>query len=616
MILHLVLAGLIPVTVAAAFGLAVAWLLRRSSSVVRRQVAISFLIIAAAFAFLPLAPRPVLARLPSPSLPAVMRPVRDFSQAPMAAQPASVPDAAILRPIQFSVALLAEWITALLTALLLGRWVLGWFGAFLMLRRSRPFPTDLTRLPVRLTPGLDVPASLGGPRSVILLPEDCANLDSLELQPILLHEETHIRNRDHLWNSVADLLCALHWFNPCVWLLRRLLRFESERIADDQVLLAGHSRPGYASLLLSFQRKAQRSRPSPLQAIVTRNATAARFKSILEPSTRRSLVKPRTSLLLAAAAVVVAVPLALGFLVPGAFTSASTVSRLISGSEQRRVELVQVGRKIGGAVEFWDGNGNPVPKPEQIRFPWRPDDIGPSGFVNRYLHIVYRVRAEAGDTDPETSVGSPSNRIEVLRPGTEGGYASSDFLFTKDGWHYFVDHMSLGPVDKKILANVVTAPDLAGVKDLGHRPFKPTYIGICFGADRWTDDEPISRCSWVKSISIEPATQLPKGFGLERRAKVWSKLTYVSEHEPTDDMREYDAYLKGGSRVPDNLVMGSFGHVDPKNYDRNINVYYIGAPMDKIDHLSQRTRPNFQGDLEVPLSPNSDFNREPSGITP
>lgn len=324
-------------------------------------------------------------------------------------------------------------------------------------------------------------------------------------------------------------------------------------------------------------------------------------------------MNPRKSLFLAGIAGVIALPLALGFLAPSTFLiSTPNSGQLKSATETRKVELVQVGRKIGSIVESWDSAGNPVTTKDQIGHYWRPEEVGTSGLVQRYLHIVYRVEAKLGDMQPETGVGSPS-RPPTMLPGVQMGYASSDFLFTKGNWHYFVDHLSVGPAD---YPGAVAPPELKGIKDFGHRVIDPTSIGVWFSAGQWTDEGTIATKPWVKSTTIEPAVKLPDGFGLEKISSVWSKLTFVTENEPVDDAMEFDAYLKDGTKLSANLLQGSFGQYEPKNPNLLDNVYYVGAPVDKFDHLNRRTRPGFKGDLEVPLSPNSDRKPGASGIKP
>ena len=78
----------------------------------------------------------------------------------------------------------------------------------------------------------------------------------------LAHEEAHIRRRDPLWSLVADLVCAVLWFAPPVWLCARSLRTEAEAACDAEALArTGASRRDYACLLLDF------AGPAPVNAL-------------------------------------------------------------------------------------------------------------------------------------------------------------------------------------------------------------------------------------------------------------------------------------------------------------------------------------------------------------
>lgn len=60
-----------------------------------------------------------------------------------------------------------------------------------------------------------------------------------ELDEILTHEKTHINQR-HSWDVLTgEMLCALFWFNPAVWLIRFEIRQNLEFLADRNVLVAG-----------------------------------------------------------------------------------------------------------------------------------------------------------------------------------------------------------------------------------------------------------------------------------------------------------------------------------------------------------------------------------------
>ena len=79
---------------------------------------------------------------------------------------------------------------------------------------------------------------------VITAPEDVKN--------VLTHEICHLKNRDHIWNILRMLCCAIHWFNPLVWLAASMSRTDSELRCDDRVTKAmdEQERKDYANVLV------------------------------------------------------------------------------------------------------------------------------------------------------------------------------------------------------------------------------------------------------------------------------------------------------------------------------------------------------------------------------
>ena len=67
---------------------------------------------------------------------------------------------------------------------------------------------------------------------------------------ILTHEKAHIALR-HSWDILfTDLVTALQWFNPAIWMLRADLRAIHEFEADDAVLHSGANVKEYQYLLI------------------------------------------------------------------------------------------------------------------------------------------------------------------------------------------------------------------------------------------------------------------------------------------------------------------------------------------------------------------------------
>jgi hypothetical protein len=71
-----------------------------------------------------------------------------------------------------------------------------------------------------------------------------------EWDEIILHEYVHVRQKHILDILFSELLCALNWYNPFVWLIRHSIRQNLEFIADGKVLEKGLDKKGYQYHLL------------------------------------------------------------------------------------------------------------------------------------------------------------------------------------------------------------------------------------------------------------------------------------------------------------------------------------------------------------------------------
>lgn len=82
------------------------------------------------------------------------------------------------------------------------------------------------------------PAVLWAPRrSLIILPSDfLQRFDIDQRRLVLQHEHTHLRRRDGLWSLLAELVVAILWFHPLVWLALPRLRLDQELACDERVL--------------------------------------------------------------------------------------------------------------------------------------------------------------------------------------------------------------------------------------------------------------------------------------------------------------------------------------------------------------------------------------------
>ena len=110
---------------------------------------------------------------------------------------------------------------------------------------------------------VEMPLTWGIIRPQILIPSDAENWSTDQQRAVLLHEFSHIQRWDWLTQTIAQISCAVYWFNPLVWVADRRMRLERERACDDHVLTNGCRATDYASHLLEIARI---SRPSAFAA--------------------------------------------------------------------------------------------------------------------------------------------------------------------------------------------------------------------------------------------------------------------------------------------------------------------------------------------------------------
>ncbi|WP_300384099.1 M56 family metallopeptidase [Clostridium sp.] len=98
---------------------------------------------------------------------------------------------------------------------------------------------------------LKTPFVLGLIRPKIYLPD---GLNIEERRYILLHEQTHIKRKDHIIKVLAFLILSIHWFNPLVWIAFMLMSEDMELSCDEKVLkeINEDIKKPYANSLLSL----------------------------------------------------------------------------------------------------------------------------------------------------------------------------------------------------------------------------------------------------------------------------------------------------------------------------------------------------------------------------
>ena len=171
-------------------------------------------------------------------------------EAASAAPPAAVqPEEPEKRaPFPLAQSLLAVWLSGAAVMLLWSAWVHAQFLVYLR-RWASPVTDDTAvqafrqlgdQLGLRRRPrllvcqGLKVPMLAGLFCPALLLPRGTVTGEELGLS--LLHELTHYRRRDIWLKTLAMWVNALHWFNPLIWYMVRLVERDTELACDEDAL--------------------------------------------------------------------------------------------------------------------------------------------------------------------------------------------------------------------------------------------------------------------------------------------------------------------------------------------------------------------------------------------
>ena len=159
-------------------------------------------------------------------------------------------------------------------------------------------------------PRLLVTWGLRQPR--VILPDEARHWPEGRIRIVLAHELAHIRRGDWIVQMTAELLRAVYWFNPLVWIACRQLRRESEQACDDVVLGLGVEGTEYASTLLDLARAFRQHRRSffPAPAMARPSSLETRVSAMLNRNLNRTPLTRSTCIAIVIALLVVALPLA------------------------------------------------------------------------------------------------------------------------------------------------------------------------------------------------------------------------------------------------------------------------------------------------------------------
>ncbi len=179
-----------------------------------------------------------------------------------------------------------------------------------------------------------MPMTWGWWRPVVLLPAEAAQWPDERRRVVLLHELAHVKRRDYLTQIAAQLVCALYWFNPLVWLAARQMRVEREGACDDLVLSGGCKASEYAGHLVDIAGSFHRVPQMAAIAMARSSHLEGRVAAIVDVSRNRRL---RTSAAIVILALIAGIAVCLG----GSGTNIPSGSDKSDALRQQQIEQLK-----------------------------------------------------------------------------------------------------------------------------------------------------------------------------------------------------------------------------------------------------------------------------------
>ena len=238
----------------------------------------------------------------------------------------------------------------------------GAVGAWLLRRSATPVHAPWVEEAQTLAEAFEIPGVIqvveskaiampmvcGTWRPLIVVPPSAHEWSDDRRRVVVLHELAHIKRRDCLTQAIAQVVCAVYWFNPIVWLALRRLRVERERACDDFVLAAGEKGADYAAHLLDIAQTVRHDRAPAIAglAMARPSQLEGRLLAILNPAIRRSSAL-HTRLAAMALVLVVTLPVgAVEFIDASSHVDATEVAAAVAGAPTVTAQIEQASETI------------------------------------------------------------------------------------------------------------------------------------------------------------------------------------------------------------------------------------------------------------------------------
>ncbi|AKH41337.1 beta-lactamase regulating signal transducer with metallopeptidase domain [Altererythrobacter atlanticus] len=167
-----------------------------------------------------------------------------------------------------------------------------------LLEEARPVG-EVNEIRLVETPAVTAPVAFGVRDKVIAMPQFfMAQPDIASRDLAIAHEIAHHRGHDLLANFAAQLLLALHWFNPLAWMGWRAMRRDQEAACDARVISGrgNEDRARYAELIVNIAAGPRLALAAPMACpVLGEKSIIHRLRSLsMTETTRRQRLLGRT----------------------------------------------------------------------------------------------------------------------------------------------------------------------------------------------------------------------------------------------------------------------------------------------------------------------------------
>jgi len=152
---------------------------------------------------------------------------------------------------------------------------------------------------------IQIPLTIGHFKPIVIFPLALINnLDTDQVEAILLHELAHVKRHDYLLNILQCIMDTILCFNPFAWLVSKNIRQEREYCCDDMVVDAEYNNFTYSkALFIIAQQNKQNYALAMASANTNKYPLLNRIKRLNTMKTNDSLPKFHVLVIVAVAAI-------------------------------------------------------------------------------------------------------------------------------------------------------------------------------------------------------------------------------------------------------------------------------------------------------------------------